>query len=124
MKLFSKAETRLIKATRWVTYLIAVVVTAAYGEAFFMSIFECSPVDKVWLKKKHGHCINLTQFRIAIGYINVITSSLLIITPLPALASVRRHRTEVSQLMGLIILGLVYVVTPALPVFSLHVFPN
>ena len=109
VKLFSKAETPLIKSTRWMTYFIAFSVVAAYGEAFFMSIFECLPVDKTWYTKTPGHCINVTKFRLAIGYVNVITSSLLIITPLPALARVRRHRAEVSQLMGLIILGLVYV---------------
>ena len=108
--LFRKVNSRLFRATRIVTHGLTVLVIAYYVPAFFVSIFQCSPVSKSWLSKTAGTCIDLTKFRFYNAAFNIITSVLIIATPLPALCTVRRSRPEVSELMVLILLGMVSVV--------------
>ena len=105
--LFRKVNSRLFRATRIVTHGLTVLVIAYYVPAFFVSILQCSPVSKSWRSKTAGTCIDLTKFRFYNAAFNIITSVLIIATPLPALSTVRRSRPEVSELMVLILLGMV-----------------
>ncbi len=105
--LFKKANSRLIRATRTVTYGTALLIIGYYVPAFFVSIFQCTPVSKSWYSKESGTCIDLVKFRFYTAAANIITSVLVIATPLPALSKMRHTRPEVTELMGLILLGLV-----------------
>ncbi|KAL9136207.1 MAG: hypothetical protein Q9175_002576 [Cornicularia normoerica] len=105
--LFQRANSPLIRATRMVTYGLALLVIGYYLPAFFVSIFQCTPVSKSWLSKESGTCVNLDRFRFCTAAANIITSVLVIATPLPALSKMRHTRPEVSELMGLILLGIV-----------------
>ena len=111
-RLFTKVNSRLFRATRIVTHGLTLLIIAYYVPAFFVSIFQCSPVSKSWRSKTSGTCIDLTKFRVYNAAANIITSVLIIATPLPALSTVRRSRPEVTELMVLILLGLVYVIVP------------
>jgi hypothetical protein len=48
----------------WGTMFLTV---GAYGSAFLISIFQCTPIDKMWNKKVDGMCINLTAFRMRVS---------------------------------------------------------
>ena len=102
---FKRANSRLIRATRVAIWVTTLLVVSYYAAAFFVSIFQCAPVSKSWHKKEDGRCVNLDEFRDYTGVVNVITSVLIIILPLPALSKMRHTRPEVTQLMGLILLG-------------------
>ena len=106
--LFQRANSRLFRGTRMLTNITAFLVFGYYVAAFFVSIFECTPVSKSYLTKEPGTCINVDEFRYYTAAANIITSVLIIATPLPALRTMRQSRPEVSELMGLILLGLVY----------------
>ena len=106
-RLFKKVNSRLFRATRIVTHGLTLLVIAYYVPAFFVSIFQCSPVSKSWRSKTSGTCIDLTKFRFYNAAFNIITSVLIIATRLPALSTVRRSRPEISELMVLILLGMV-----------------
>ena len=103
--LFKKANSRLIRATRIITYGTTLLIIGYYVPAFFVSIFQCSPVSKSWHAKELGTCIDLDKFRYYTAAANIITSVLVIATPLPALSKMRYTRPEVTELMGLIFLG-------------------
>ena len=103
--LFKKANSRLIRATRIVTYGTTLLIVGYYVPAFFVSIFQCSPASKSWHAKESGTCIDLDKFRVYTAAANIITSVLVITTPLPALSQMRHTRPEVTELMGLILLG-------------------
>ena len=109
-RLFTKVNSRLFRAARIVTHGLTLLIVAYYVPAFFVSIFQCSPVSKSWHSKTPGTCIDLTKFRFYNAAANIITSVLIIATPLPALSTVRRSRPEVTGIMVLILLGMVYVV--------------
>lgn len=104
--LFKRANSGLIRATRMVTYGTAFLIIGYYVPAFFVSIFQCSPVSKAWHSKESGMCINVDEFRFYTAAANIITSVLVIATPLPALSKMRHTRPEVTELMGLILLGM------------------
>ena len=97
--LFKMVNSRLSRTARIVTQSLTLLVIAGYVPAFFVSIFQCSPVSKLWLSKMLGTCIDLTKCRLYNAAANIITSVLIIATPLPALCTVRRSRPEVTELM-------------------------
>ena len=109
LKVFKQEISRLILATRVVTICTAVLVGGYYFAAFWISIFQCIPVSRSWHPKASGSCVDLDKFRLYTAAVNIITSVLIIITPLPALSRMRHTRPEISELMGLILLGLVQV---------------
>lgn len=98
----------LIRRTRYIVEFTLYLVIGAYGSAFLISIFQCTPVSKTWHSKEHGSCINLVQFRMSTAVFNIVTSLLVICTPLPALWQMKDKRPEVKQLLVLILLGLVH----------------
>ena len=104
--LFQRANDRLIRMTRIMIATTAFIVACVYTASFFVSIFECTPVSKTWFTKKAGTCINLSAFRYSTAAVNIATSVLVITVPLPALFRAKKHRSEISQLIGLILLGL------------------
>ena len=106
-RLLTKVNSCLFRTTRIVTHGLTLLIILYYVPAFFVSIFQCSPVSKSWRSKTSGTCIDLTKFRFYNAAANIITSVLIIATPLPALSTVRRSRPEVTELMVLILLGLV-----------------
>jgi hypothetical protein len=61
----------------------------------------------MWYPDKPGKCINKSQFFYATGIVNVITSVLLISIPLPVLLKTWHGRSEITQLLALILLGVV-----------------
>jgi hypothetical protein len=85
-----------------------VLIIGAYGSAFFVSIFQCTPINKTWNKHVDGTCVNLTEFRMSTAVFNLITSALVITLPIPTLIKFKKKRPEVTQLLGLILLGLVH----------------
>jgi len=106
--LFQRANSKLVLATRIMTKATALLIVGYYGAAFFVSIFQCTPVSKSWLSSKHmgGSCIDLDKFRCCTAAASIITSVLLISIPLPALIRMKHTRPEVSELIVLILLGL------------------
>jgi hypothetical protein len=84
----------------------AVVVVGYYGAATLVSIFSCTPVNKAWETKEKGTCIDSQAFLYSTAACNVITSLLLISIPLPLLLRQKHRRTETTQLLFLILLGL------------------
>ena len=105
--MFQRANSGLIRATRMVIWGTIALVVGYYVAAFFVSIFQCTPVSKSWHTKEPGTCVDLDEFRYYNASVNIITSVLVIFTPLPALSKMRQTRPEITELMGLILLGLV-----------------
>jgi hypothetical protein len=113
------ADTFWIRFCRGLNYFTAFLVVAYYGAAFLGTIFECTPVDKMWYPNKPGTCIDKSAFFYATDAVSVITSLLVISTPLPVIFIVRRRRTEITQLLGLILLGLVDTTASVVRMFTL-----
>lgn len=66
--------------TIWTMYIIADVLVIT---------FECNPVQKAWDPLVPGHCINIINVGVAIGYFNLITDCMILILPIPMLWSLQ-----------------------------------
>ncbi|KAJ8110056.1 hypothetical protein OPT61_g6996 [Boeremia exigua] len=104
----STSTDRIIRITRLVIRATICLIIGAYSSAFLISIFQCTPVSKTWDKKVNGTCINMVAFRMSTAVFNLVTSVLVIAIPIPTLVKLKKHRPEVKQLLGLILLGLVH----------------
>lgn len=104
----STSTDRTIRMTRLAIWSTIYLILGAYSSAFLISIFQCTPISKTWNKKVDGTCIDLVQFRMSTAALNLVTSILVIAIPIPALVKLKKHRPEVKQLIGLILLGFVH----------------
>ena len=104
--LLRRANSKMIQRTRTVIYITMFIVVTSYGSAFLISIFECTPVSKIWQAKEPRKCINMDDFRYYTAVVNLFTSVLVIGTPLPALFRIKHRGREVTQVIFLILLGL------------------
>ena len=105
--LFAQVESIIIRITSAANYVTAFIVVSYYGAATLVSIFSCTPVSKAWKPSEHGTCIDSHAFLYSTASCNIITSVLLIAIPIPLLLRTKHHRTETTQLLFLILLGLV-----------------
>ena len=105
--LFKRGDSPLFKRTCIAIYATAAACIGYYVAAFFLNIFQCTPIAKAWHPEYPGYCVNLN----AVGYFNaaldIITSAILMAIPLPLLAKLGSTRPEAVQIMALISLGMV-----------------
>jgi hypothetical protein len=105
--LFSHIDATMIRVTRLLNYITAFLVVGYYGSATLVSIFSCTPITKAWKYNEPGRCINSHTFLYSTAACNIFTSLLLISIPIPLLLRTKHHKTETTQLLFLILLGLV-----------------
>lgn len=110
--LLDQVESLSVALSRAVNYFTAILVFGYYTAATFVSVFACVPIYKSWTPKADGYCINNGAFLYSTAAANILTSLLLIGIPLPLLLRTRFRKREITQLVGLILLGLVYVPCP------------
>ncbi|KAJ4311721.1 hypothetical protein N0V94_007807 [Neodidymelliopsis sp. IMI 364377] len=104
----STSTDRIIRITRIAIWGTIYLIIGVYSSAFLISIFQCTPISKTWDKKVVGSCIDLVAFRMSTAVFNLITSVMVIAIPIPTLVKLKKHRPEVKQLLGLILLGSVH----------------
>jgi len=100
-------DTWWVRLSRILNYVTAFIVAGYYTAATIISIFECTPVEKAWKTSLPGKCINTSSFLYATAGMDVITSLLIIFIPIPVLLRTKHRKSEVAQLIGLILLGFV-----------------
>ncbi|KAH7061188.1 hypothetical protein B0J12DRAFT_284917 [Macrophomina phaseolina] len=122
-QIFKRADSLTVRITRILVHFTTFVVVGYYGAATIISIFQCDPVQKSYLSKTPGTCIDLTQFRFSGHAVNIITSLMVICIPLPALFKMKDKRPEIKQLLFLILLGFVHT-SCAITRLVLQFFPD
>ncbi|KAL2066921.1 hypothetical protein VTL71DRAFT_1345 [Oculimacula yallundae] len=106
--LFKKADSRLVRISRILNWILAAVVVIFYTSTFIASIFQCIPIQKAWIPKAKGTCIDKTAFRYAGHSVNLITSIWVIALPLPVLFQLSNRAREITQIIFLVLLGSVH----------------
>lgn len=104
-----------VNISRVVNYVLMVVLIGFFTAATVIGIFACTPIEKSWFRSKPGHCIDTQiMFNYVTSSVNISTSILLICIPMPVLYLAKNKRIEIKQLIGLVLLGLMFVPTPLL----------
>lgn len=98
----------IVRVSRIINWGLMVVLAGFFTAATFVDIFTCTPIQKSWLPEMPGHCLDMQKFNYIISSVNISTSLLLICIPLPTLYLAQEKCIEVRQLIGLVLLGLMY----------------
>jgi hypothetical protein len=114
---------RLVGRTRIAIWCTAVFIVGVYVSALFVSIFQCTPIQKIWKPKIAGFCIEITYFRYSTAVFNIVTSIAVITLPIPVLLQLKHQRPEVKQLIGLVLLGLIHT-SLTIARFAVMFFPD
>jgi hypothetical protein len=123
--LLTVSDIRTVVISKWVNYTLMVVLTGFFTAATFVVSFACTPVQKSWRQELPGHCVDTEiMFNYVTSAINIATSAVLIIIPMPVLYLAKRKRIEVKQLIALVMLGLVYGSTLPLQWIILNIFSD
>ncbi|KAH8706074.1 hypothetical protein GQ44DRAFT_716349 [Phaeosphaeriaceae sp. PMI808] len=104
----STSTGRLMHRTRLAIWCTIVLIVGIYLSALLVSIFQCTPIRKIWDPKIAGVCVDLTQFRYSMAIFNIVTSLVVITLPIPVLLKLKHQRPEIKQLIALILLGLLH----------------
>lgn len=106
LDLFKKADSKLVRLSRYTNYCTAFLVLTFYFATLIASAFQCSPIQKSWIPKTPGKCVDLRIIRYSTACMNILTSFMVIALPLPVLFSMKRRGSEVTQIILLVLLGL------------------
>ena len=71
----------------------------------FAEIFQCSPFDDAWTLDAKGKCINLNNVLFASALLNVATSVLILVLPMPLLWRLHVSTQQKVELIGIFLLG-------------------
>lgn len=112
--LFQSADGAIVRISRAVNYFTMGLTISFFSIVTLVSAFSCVPIQKIWYPTMAGKCINNNILLYVTSAINVLTSLLIICTPLPVLFRTRHKKTEVTQLIALVLLGLMYVAHAAI----------
>ena len=63
------------------------LVSAYYTASILATIFQCTPVQKVWIKTLPGTCTNTTAFFYTNAAFNIVTDIAIILLPVPIVVS-------------------------------------
>lgn len=92
-----------------VLWCVGAFVLAFAITAVFLQIFQCVPVEAIWYTNLERRCVNISADYIAMGTINIVTDVVILCLPMPQLWRLQMSRTHKMQLMGMFLLGSLYV---------------
>lgn len=113
-QLLRRVDTTIVRISRIVNDLTIILIVLFFASITMSTVFQCIPIQKSWLQTPPGHCVNITAVLYVTSAVNILTSILIIAIPLPVLFQTRYQRTEVKQLIALVLLGLVWVILPCI----------
>ena len=107
------------KSFRRICYFQIAVVTLWAVVADLVFIFQCNPVGITWsIDRNQADCFDVRRFWYSVSAINVVTDLGLLVTPLPALLSLKLSLEKWTYIATILALGLMYVLN------SLHLEAN
>lgn len=85
-------------------FVLAFAITA-----IFLQIFQCTPIEAIWYTNIERHCVDISASYIAMGTINIVTDVAILCLPMPQLWQLQMSRTRKVQMIGMFLLGGLYV---------------
>ena len=73
--------------------------------AFWVAVFQCSPVKAFWDKSIDGKCINSFDWLMAEGGITILTDIALLVMPMPMVWKLKISQQQKIALSGVFLLG-------------------
>ena len=115
---------RIFNKIRWFRYTCWFLLgcVASYMVAsVFATIFQCSPIEKVFDKKIEGHCVDNSQFWYANAGFSIATDVIILLMPMPLVYQLQVPWAQKIALMAVFALGVFVVITSCLRVTTLDI---
>ena len=92
---------------RYFCYIMMVFITAWAIAAFFMTLFQCSPIEAYWLPIQYPNakCMSIITLFFSTGFINVTSDFLIFLWPAKDLANLQISFKQRVTLIAMFTLG-------------------
>ena len=97
---------------RAILWLVGIFILCYSITLFFGVIFQCNPIKGAWDLTLGAKCINLSLVILTMSCLNALTDFITLLLPLPLLWKLHLPRQRKVQLMGIFLLGGLYVFVP------------
>jgi hypothetical protein len=71
----------------------------------FVTIFQCWPIQRAWVKNTEGHCIDNAKFWYANGSFSISTDIIILAIPMPLVYALKIPRVQKAALIFVFTLG-------------------
>lgn len=88
-----------------ILWIFAFVILANNIAEAFLSVFQCTPVNKAWDLEVEGSCVNILLAACIPGSINVVSDVITVLLPLPLIWNLHMERNRKIQLVGIFLLS-------------------
>jgi len=89
---------------RWVYVTLGYVLCYAVA-SIFATIFQCTPIPRIWNHGLEGDCINLTAFWYANAASNIFSDIVILTLPMPLIGGLQLPRRQKFGLIFVFALG-------------------
>ncbi|KAF2878216.1 hypothetical protein BDV95DRAFT_533460 [Massariosphaeria phaeospora] len=97
---------------RWLCYFMMFITFAYCTAFFFIYAFDCKPVYYNWhFDPLHYDCIDITQIKMAVGAVNILTDLIIVIMPLPLVMQLQLAKAQKIGLLLVFSTGFFILVT-------------
>lgn len=99
---------RIFKTLRWFRNVVFAIGTLSIMWCimhFFVTLFQCTPVDRVWHPSKPGHCIDTVAFYKGNAISNTIIDYMILLSPVLPVSKLQMDRTQKALILGSFALG-------------------
>lgn len=107
---------RISRITCWT--LLTLIGLFAFATTV-ASIFQCIPVEKAWIKSKHGHCYSLTRAWYANAGFSIATDFIILFLPMHMVYNLHRAKREKILLYAVFGVGMFVTSTSIMRTFML-----
>lgn len=98
-----------VKWFRWLCTVLTAIVATYCAISVTVTIFQCTPVTRVYDKTVAGRCIDNSKFWFANAGFSIATDLVILFMPLPMVYVLQLPRVQKAALMAVFTLGALYV---------------
>ena len=73
------------------------------------SLIQCLPLNYIWDRSVKGYCLDIPLAATILAVFNVLTDIIILVMPMPMLWKLQMKKREKLQIMGMFLLGGLYV---------------
>ncbi|KAI4127061.1 MAG: hypothetical protein LQ347_004750 [Umbilicaria vellea] len=103
--LYRRVFTTLNPYFRYCLYIISIVLVGWAISGFFTTVFQCTPIHKIWEGGGEGECIDLVPALIALAVINTVVNAAVLILPMPIVWYLNMPRRRKVAICGIFVIG-------------------
>ncbi|KAK8115379.1 hypothetical protein PG999_007448 [Apiospora kogelbergensis] len=109
-----------VKWFRWLCTVLTAIVATYCAISVTVTIFQCTPVTRVYDKTVAGRCIDNSKFWFANAGFSIATDLVILFMPLPMVYVLQLPRVQKAALMAVFTLGAFVVITSCLRITTIN----